>query len=356
MAERYFDKTVAFYSSYPFAGSPDVLPGQPVLNPNVAGNAHVMACLADLGVASVFVDRNGLYDLDKPNQAYVVGRPARKRHEEAYYLDYEVGLPLGGDGITAVRAFYGSPKAMANHVPVINNGAVRAIGADKTRQYELFGEMMAPTVVVRPGDRIPSDISTDFRGEKVVYKRNESRAARQFTLGQKGEEYQELEELFEDWSTIDGKLPTILMQQYEPGMPWPKIRPLDAPESFLPKLKDPQYNHELRMFAFATPTNYRLIPFLKMNTGARGEGAAMVDPDTVPAEVYRSANHICSTVFEETGAPGFAAGIDYYQDEDYGLRLREVNLRDPGLVFNSDPCTPPHLRLHAEQLAELAGV
>jgi hypothetical protein len=132
--------------------------------------------------------------------------------------------------------------------------------------------------------------------------------------------------------------------------------PVEAPAALLPKIRDPEYNHELGMFAFATPDDYRLAPCLKLNRG-RIEGVAFaVDPCSVPEEVYRWAEDICSKVFEETAAPGFAARMDFYRSRDDELRLREINLRDPGMNLNGGPFEPIHLYQHAHQLAALCGV
>ncbi len=350
-----FDKNVAFYSPYRFADSDNRAPDEKVLLPHTAGNGHVIRCLADLGVGSIFVDPDGLRDLDDPGRAWAVGRLARLRHEEAYYLYNDINLPLGDGGITAVRARDVTPRALANHVPVINGAEIRSIGESKARQYELFQEFMVRTVCIGPEDPIPVGVTNDFATSLVVYKGNSSQQSQQVMTLPRGTETGTIAYLRKGWQDDQGNAPTILLQEYQQGRPWPMVRPVDRDISDPLLLANECLNYELRMSAFATPGNYRLVPALKVIDGYSGRCTIAVRPDTVPKEAYEMATTVCRKLFEETSAPGFMAAIDMYWNENMQMQLREANLREPGLDFGPSIDTPPHLRLHAEQLAELAG-
>lgn len=355
MAGPDFDRNVAFYSPFTFAESAVPAPTEKRLNPNTAGNGHVIACLADLGIGSVFVGRNGFRGLDEPGQVSAVGRLARIRHEQVYHLDEDIELPLCEGGISAVRARCRTPAKIAAHVPVVNDASIRAIGRSKARQYELFSDCMVSTVCIGPDDPIPSDIAADFAGDRVVFKGSNSKQSEQVVSMPKGLELATVARLRRGWANAKGEAPTILLQEYEKGQPWPMIRAVYEASEDLERLSDNRYNHELRMYAFATPGNARLSPCLKLNNSLIGDDMILIEPDTVPGEVYCLAEEICEKLFAETGAQGFMAGIDLYADDDLRPRLREINLCQPGLTFGYGVCTPQHLRDHACQLAELSS-
>lgn len=346
-----FDAFVAFHSLKPFEHSDP----SKQLNPDVCGNPQTVAYLAEQGVGSFFVPKTNCKELDGV-LPYAVGRFASSDTQTVHMSPINTELHMGErGGITAIRSRIASVARLQDVVPVVNGQRVRSIGKDKWRQYQLFGQYMAPTVCTQPGQEV-NDAYADFNGGEVYVKGTRGKASETVVRASKETAAATIAAMRTKRAMKGLADMAWLVQEVDVGQPWPEVRGTTEADQSIIDTASPDGNIELRLYYFATKQNLRPHPLYRINAGQEGDDWASIDIETVPAKAYALGDTIVRSVLDIAGCEGALVVVDEYMTADGDIRIRELNSCDPDLEESTpDPNSGIiRFKLLADQLAELA--
>jgi hypothetical protein len=233
--------------------------------------------------------------------------------------------------------------------------AARQIGLSKFRQAQLYGDRMPSTLFVDSGQDITDEMLDVIAGDQVVLKADKAQGGQFSRIGvEKGEARALLADLRAEMGgkTTEGG---IVMQEMAPGRPLHGLRAINPDEQVLIDDADPTSNYELGVYCFADCTELRPSVVYRLHPGVLGKDRwVTIDQESAPEQAFIVAQDIIDRTLTTVKAPGILARVDLFSDgSEGGLRVREVNTRDPDLGIK-DRITQHHARLLGAQLATLA--
>lgn len=302
--------------------------------PGLAGNGELVPQLHEEGVGAAFIAKDSLDESgDMPTvQAYAAGvREASLRLTEQAE---EMPLASGGLGIVAVRARIATPDTFEATVPVINGPSLRQIGGSHWRQHQYFGDMMPDALHVPAGQGHDEDRLQAIEGGLVVVKSDVGMANLYTRIGEKQDVSAMIEEIRQARAQRNQADKGIIIEAHEPGQPITGMQAAHESQQHLIDGLEVDANTELRTYAFADrtggETNLRPYSLYRIHPGDKErEDFIPVTDDSLPDGHLTQVRAIVDRIMDETGQNGVFAAVDMFGSQ--ASRVREVNLRDPGI-------------------------
>jgi len=306
---------------------------------NDAAGGYVVRALGERGVAAVFVaaGAEGAYTKNEAGLWVVTASLAVSSAEVgvARLVDESTMLAVGElGGVTAMRSRTALrlPPGIDRIVPMVNGP--EAIKLDnKLEQRRLFGDYMANGISVPPNGTIDVDALAALP-DKIWVKASNGLSGKGSRSATKADAQRTLAELRAE-RRPGSEDPGWVIEEHDPGLPLPHLRATVPELQRFINTASTDANHEIRMFSFIDIIDgepmVRIVPMFRYCAGGADNTWIPVDIDSVESEAIQLAEQAARTLLAATGYKGAHVAVDVYKSKDGRYKMREWNVRDPGM-------------------------
>lgn len=313
-------------------------------NPNGSGNRHLVQQLADAGYWAVYVAK-GDYSLDDESEptvtAHIVG-PAPDGDGLAIAQEgVTLGLGVEPHRVQAVRTRVNAPKELDEIVPVVNGRALRELGGDKWRQYQILHDHMPPSMLLGEDDSDNLAKLAVIPTRQVVVKGVRSQDGQWLKIVDREEALEVALAMQVEMAGKRSGNNGVILQAYQPGVAFDTLQGFSETEAAILREVQPDTQTELRMYCFVSRS--RLGPVMeahavyRLNAGQRNERFVAIDQASMPAAAFNMAAASIEAIMQVVDFAGGLIAIDLFRSSDGTLGIREINTQDPVLAEMLSP-------------------